>query len=101
MTRTTGTLALAVVTLCAWPIALAGARPNQTSSSPPGAGTTGHLAAALFDSMAKIKPIHVPYRGTAPAVIAALSGETQLTWSSIPAILPHVRSGRVRALGVG
>ena len=41
------------------------------------------------------------YKGTAPAVIAVLSGETPLTWSSIPAILPHVRSGRVRALGVG
>jgi len=82
-------------------IALARSRPNQISYSSPGAGNTGHLAAALFDSMAKIKTIHVPYKGTAPAVIAALSGETQLTWSSIPAILPHVRSGRVRALGVG
>jgi tripartite-type tricarboxylate transporter receptor subunit TctC len=48
-----------------------------------------------------VKTVHVPYKGTAPAVIAVLSGETQLTWSSIPAILPHVRSGRVRALGVG
>jgi tripartite-type tricarboxylate transporter receptor subunit TctC len=82
-------------------IALAKARPNEISYSSPGSGNTGHLAAALFDSMAKIKTIHVPYKGTAPAVLAVLSGETQLTWSSIPAILPHVRSGRVRALGVG
>jgi tripartite-type tricarboxylate transporter receptor subunit TctC len=82
-------------------IALAKARPNEISYSSPGSGNTGHLAAALFDSMAKIQTIHVPYKGTAPAVVAVLSGETQLTWSSIPAILPHVRSGRVRALGIG
>ena len=82
-------------------IALARARPNEIVYSSPGVGNTGHLAAALFDSMAKIKTTHVPYKGTAPAVLAVLSGETQLTWSSIPAILPHVRSGRVRALGVG
>jgi tripartite-type tricarboxylate transporter receptor subunit TctC len=82
-------------------IALAKARPNEIAYSSPGSGNTGHLAAALFESMAKVKTVHVPYKGTAPAVIAVLSGETQLTWSSIPAILPHVRSGRVRALGVG
>jgi len=82
-------------------IALARAKPNEIAYSSPGAGNTGHLAAALFDSMAKVKTVHVPYKGTAPAVIAVLSGETMLTWSSIPAILPHVRSGRVRALGVG
>jgi tripartite-type tricarboxylate transporter receptor subunit TctC len=82
-------------------IALAKARPNQISYSSPGVGNTGHLAAALFDSLAKIQTVHVPYKGTAPAVIAALSGETQLTWSSIPTILPHVRAGRARALGVG
>ena len=82
-------------------IALARAKPNEIAYSSPGAGNTGHLAAALFESMAKVKTVHVPYKGTAPAVIAVLSGETMLTWSSIPAILPHVRSGRVRALGVG
>jgi tripartite-type tricarboxylate transporter receptor subunit TctC len=82
-------------------IALARSRPNQISYSSPGVGNTGHLAAALFDSLAKIQTVHVPYKGTAPAVIAALSGETQLTWSSIPTILPHVRAGRARALGVG
>jgi tripartite-type tricarboxylate transporter receptor subunit TctC len=82
-------------------IALARAHPNQVSYSSPGVGNTGHLAAALFDSMAHIQTVHVPYKGTAPAVVAALSGETQLTWSSIPTILPHVRAGRARALGVG
>ena len=82
-------------------IALAKARPNEIAYSSPGSGNTGHLAAALFESMAKVKTVHIPYKGTAPAVLAVLSGEAQLTWSSIPAILPHVRAGRVRALGVG
>jgi len=82
-------------------IALGRARPGEIVYSSPGVGNTGHLAAALFDSMAKIKTVHVPYKGTAPAVLAVLAGESQLTWSSIPTILPHVRSGRVRALGVG
>ena len=82
-------------------IALAKARPGEITYSSPGSGNSGHLTAALFDSMAKIKTVHIPYKGTAPAVMAVISGETQLTWSSIPSILPHVRSGRVRALGVG
>jgi tripartite-type tricarboxylate transporter receptor subunit TctC len=82
-------------------VALAKARPDEIAYSSPGSGNTGHLAAALFESMAKVKTVHIPYKGTAPAVLAVLSGETQLTWSSIPAILPHVRSGRVRVLGVG
>jgi len=82
-------------------IALAKAHPGEITYSSPGSGNSGHLTAALFDSMAKIKTVHIPYKGTAPAVLAVLSGEAQLTWSSIPTILPHVRSGRVRALGVG
>jgi tripartite-type tricarboxylate transporter receptor subunit TctC len=82
-------------------IALARAHPGEVTYSSPGAGNSGHLTAALFDSMAKVKTVHIPYKGTAPAVLAVLSGEAQLTWSSIPTILPHVRSGRVRALGIG
>ncbi len=82
-------------------IALARARSNEITYSSPGSGNTGHLAAALFDSMAKVKTVHIPYKGTAPAVLAVLSGEAHMTWSSIPTILPHARSGRVRALGVG
>ena len=82
-------------------VALARSKPGQISYSSPGSGNSGHLAAELFNSMAKAKILHVPYKGTAPAVVAVLSGEAQLTYSSIPTILPHVRSGRVRALGVG
>jgi tripartite-type tricarboxylate transporter receptor subunit TctC len=82
-------------------IALARARPGDMTYSSPGSGNSGHLAAELFNAMAKSKILHIPYKGTAPAVVAVLSGEAHLTYSSIPTILPHVRSGRVRALGVG
>lgn len=82
-------------------VALARAQPGQIVYSSPGSGNSGHLAAELFNAMAKVKILHVPYKGTAPAVVAVLSGEAQLTWSSIPSILPHVKNNRVRALGVG
>ncbi len=82
-------------------IALARARPGEISYSSPGSGNSSHLAPELFNSMAKVKMLHVPYKGMAPAVLAVLSGEAQLLYASIPPILPHVRSGRVRALGVG
>jgi tripartite-type tricarboxylate transporter receptor subunit TctC len=82
-------------------MALARAKPGEITYSSPGSGNSGHLAAELFNSLAKVKILHIPYKGTAPAVVAVLSGEAQLTYSSIPTILPHVRSGRVRALGVG
>ena len=65
-------------------IALAKARPGEIVYSSPGVGNTGHLAAALFDSMAKIKTVHVPYKGTAPAVLAALSGETHSRGAASP-----------------
>jgi tripartite-type tricarboxylate transporter receptor subunit TctC len=82
-------------------IAFARARPGQVTYSHPGAGNSGHLAGELFNSLAKVKILAIPYKGTAPAVLAVLAGEAHLTYSSIPTILPHVRSGRVRALGIG
>ena len=81
-------------------IALARARPGEIAYSSPGAGNGQHLATALFASMANISLLHIPYKGNAPSVVAIVSGETQITHSSIPSMLPHVRSGRVRALGV-
>jgi tripartite-type tricarboxylate transporter receptor subunit TctC len=51
--------------------------------------------------MANVKILHIPYKGMAPAVVSVVSGEGNILYSSIPPILGHVRSGRVRALGVG
>lgn len=82
-------------------IALAKKEPGKLAYSSQGAGNSGHLAAELFDSMARIKMIHVPYKGTGPANMALLAGEVQLTYSSIPTVLQHVRAGKLRALGIG
>ena len=82
-------------------IALARSRPGEISYASPGSGNSSHLAGELFNAMAKVDILHVPYKGMAPAVISAVSGEAPILYASIPPILPHVRSGRVRALGVG
>lgn len=82
-------------------IALARTRPGEIAYSSPGTGNGQHLATALFAATAKLELLHIPYKGNAPSVVSLVSGETQLTFSSIPGMLPHVRAGRVRALGVG
>jgi len=82
-------------------IALARARPGEISYASPGSGNSSHLAGELFNAMAKVNILHVPYKGMAPAVISTVSGEAPIIYASIPPILPHVRSNRVKALGVG
>ena len=82
-------------------IALSKARPGEVSYASPGSGNSSHLAGELFNSMAKVKILHIPYKGMAPAVVSVLSGEGNILYASIPPILPHVRSNRVRVLGVG
>jgi tripartite-type tricarboxylate transporter receptor subunit TctC len=82
-------------------IALARAKPGQVSYASPGSGNSSHLSGELFNSMAKVKILHIPYKGMAPAVVSVVSGEGQILYASIPPILGHVRAGRVRALGVG
>jgi tripartite-type tricarboxylate transporter receptor subunit TctC len=82
-------------------IAYGKANPGRISYSSPGIGNTNHLAGELFASMARLEMLHIPYKGSAPAVTALLSGDVNSTFSSIPTILPHVRSGRVKVLGVG
>jgi tripartite-type tricarboxylate transporter receptor subunit TctC len=82
-------------------IALAKSRPGEVSYASPGAGNSSHLAGELFNAMAKVKILHVPYKGMAPAVVSVVSGEGLILYASIPPILGHVRAGRVRALGVG
>ena len=81
-------------------VALAKKRPGEILYASIGNGTPSHLSAELFDSMAGIKMTHVPYKGAAPSMISLLSGETQLTFTTVLVALPHVKSGRLRALGV-
>ena len=66
--------------------------------SSPGVGNTWHLAMEVFDSIAGISMVHVPYKGGGPATAALASGEVQAMFSSPAPILPHMKSGRVRAL---
>ncbi len=81
-------------------IALAKSKPGQLNYASSGNGTILHLSGETLKSAAGIDMVHVPYKGSAPAVMATLAGETTATFSTMPAALPHVRSGKMRALGV-
>ena len=81
-------------------IAVAKAKPGQLSYASTGNGTPTHLAAELFKSMAGVNIVHVPYKGGAPAAVDLLAGQVQLSFISAPAVMPHVKSGRLRALAV-
>jgi len=81
-------------------IALARSRPNELNYATSGVGSTPHLTAALFVSMAKIRMTHVPYKGGAPATNDLIAGQIPIGFSPIASLLPHIASGRVRGLGV-
>jgi tripartite-type tricarboxylate transporter receptor subunit TctC len=80
--------------------ALARARPGELTHSSAGNGTGSHLSAELFKSLAKIDVVHIPYKGIAPALLDVVSGRVSMTFPSTLSALPHVRSGKVRALAV-
>jgi len=81
-------------------IAFAKARPGDVNYASAGFGTNPHLATELFASMAKIRMTHVPYQGDAPSIIDLIGGHVAMTLSPVPRSLPHVRAGRLKALGV-
>jgi tripartite-type tricarboxylate transporter receptor subunit TctC len=81
-------------------IALAQARPGQLNYGSAGNGSTLHLTAELFRSMAKINIAHVPYKGGAPALTDLLAGQLQFMFAPAALALPQTRAGRLRALGV-
>ena len=81
-------------------IALAKARPGQLNYASAGGGSATHLSGELFKSMAGVNIVHVPYKGTGPAVTALLSGEVDLYFATVPAALPLVEAKKLRALGV-
>lgn len=81
-------------------IAYAKARPGQLSFSSSGNGGSGHLAGELFNSMAGVKMVHVPYRGTGPATLAVVAGEVPVSFGVMLSMLPQVHAGRLRGLAV-
>ncbi len=76
------------------------ARPGALAYGTSGVGSIGHLAGALFQSMTKIKLLHVPYKGGAPAMVDLVAGQVQLAFASSPTAVTNVNAGRLRALAV-
>jgi tripartite-type tricarboxylate transporter receptor subunit TctC len=81
-------------------IALAKSRAGQLNYASSGNGTIVHLAGETFKSMAGVDLVHVPYKGSAPATVAVIAGDVAFIFSTMPAALPHVKSGKLRALAV-
>jgi tripartite-type tricarboxylate transporter receptor subunit TctC len=81
-------------------IALLKAKSDQYAMASPGVGSAGHLSGALFASMAGIKVLHVPYKSAGHSVMGVVTGESQWTFTPMGATLPHLASGRLRALAV-
>jgi tripartite-type tricarboxylate transporter receptor subunit TctC len=81
-------------------IAFAKSRPDQVSYGSSGNGTILHLTGETLNTMGGVKMVHVPYKGSAPAVAAVLGGEIAVTFGTTPAAIANVQAGKLRALGV-
>jgi tripartite-type tricarboxylate transporter receptor subunit TctC len=81
-------------------IAYAKANPGKVNYASAGTGTSLHMAGELFKMMAGIDMVHVPYRGTAPALIDLLAGQVQLMFDNIPTSIEHIKAGQLTALAV-
>jgi tripartite-type tricarboxylate transporter receptor subunit TctC len=81
-------------------VALARARPGQVNFAGSGSGSTPHLAAELFNTLANVRMIHVPYRGTGPAIVGLMSGEASVMFMPTTNAVPQLKAGRLRGLAV-
>lgn len=81
-------------------IALAKSKPGALRYGSGGSGSPPHLSAEIFKSMTGIDMLHVPYKGITPAMVDTVAGQVQLLFSVIPAVLPTIKSGKLRPLGV-
>jgi tripartite-type tricarboxylate transporter receptor subunit TctC len=81
-------------------VALARTRPGQVTYATAGVGGAAHLATELLAAMTQVSLVHIPYKGTAPALIDLLGGQVTMCICTLPSTLPHVKSSRLRALGV-
>ena len=81
-------------------IAYARRNPGKLNYASSGSGAAPHLAAVLFQRLAGVDMVHVPYRGGGPAVQSVLAGDTQLSFATPPSVLPLVQAGRLRALAI-
>jgi tripartite-type tricarboxylate transporter receptor subunit TctC len=81
-------------------VALAGAKPGALNYGSSAVGGVSHLAAELFKQLARVNIVHVPYKGTGPGLAALIGGEIQMMFPNVAASLPHIKSGRIKALAV-
>ena len=81
-------------------ISLARKRPGDINYASVGNGTPAHLSAELFNMMAGVRMTHIPYKGAAASIIGMITGETQLTFTTVLIALPHVKAGKLRPLAV-
>ena len=81
-------------------IALAKKQPGKLTYASSGNGTSIHLSGALFESLTGVQMVHVPYKGSAPAVTDLLGGQVNMMFDNMPSALPHVKAGKLRPLGV-
>ena len=81
-------------------IAQAKAQPGKVTYASAGNGTSIHLAGELFASMAQVDMLHVPYKGSGPAVTDLIGGQVDVMFDSVTSALPHIRSGKLRAIAV-
>ena len=81
-------------------LALARAKPNELTNGSSGNGSLGHLAGALLGVMTNTSVVHVPYKGTSLAVTELIGGQIVMSFASALTVVPHIRSGRLRAVGV-
>ncbi len=79
---------------------LARAKPGALNYASAGIGSAAHLCVEYFKTLTKTDIRHVPYRGTAPALVGLVAGEVSLTITGVPPLMPHIKSGKLRALGV-
>ena len=82
-------------------LALAKAKPGQVTYASYGPGSSAHLTAELFKLMAGVDLLHVPYKGAAPAVNDLLGGQVNVVFADVAAMLSHLKSGKLKALGIG
>jgi tripartite-type tricarboxylate transporter receptor subunit TctC len=82
-------------------IAVARAQPGKLNFASSGIGSSNQMAGELLKVMAKINIVHVPYKGNAPALTDTLAGHVEMMFSGVPAVVPHIQSGRLRAIGIG
>ncbi len=81
-------------------IALAKSKPGALSYGSPGNGTTGHLSTELFKGRAGVFVTHIPYRGSGPMLLDLMSGQIQMAIDNLPSAMPHIKAGKLVALGV-